>query len=462
LQPSKTSLLKDLSTGNEGKLILKFAVPMLLGNVFQQFYSLIDSIIVGKFIGKGALAAVGTSMPITFLLISLFIGITMGFTIIVSQYFGAKDMIRVKKAINTLYIFIFVTSIVMSVIGIMISGWIFRLIGMDPSIIPQAKLFLNIFMTGLLFLFGYNGTSAILRGLGDSKTPLYFLIGSVALNIVLDIIFVPILGWGIWSVAVATVISQGAAFIAQIIYLNRYHKVINFSFAELKFDPEIFKKGIRIGLPTGLQQTFVAAGMVALYGIVNRFGVDANAAYSVAGRIDNFAAMPAMSFSMALSTFVGQNLGANKPGRVIAGLRSTLAMTAVISLAVSMITVIFGKYLMRFFTNDPEVIELGKGYLAVIGSFYILFSTMFVMNGIMRGAGDTLIPMFISLFSLWVIRIPIATILSAHAGIGIYGVYWSMPIGWFTGAVLSFIYYLTGRWKKKAVVKYSADGKRIS
>ena len=434
---------------------------MLLGNVFQQFYSLIDSIIVGKFIGKGALAAVGTSMPISFLLISLFIGITMGFTIIVSQYFGAKDMIRVKKAINTLYIFIFFTSLVMSVVGILLSGWIFRIIGMDPSIIPQAKLFLDIFMAGLLFLFGYNGTSAILRGLGDSKTPLYFLIGSVGLNIILDIIFVPILGWGVWSVAVATVISEGAAFISQIIYLNRYHKVINFSFADLKFDREIFKKGIRIGLPTGLQQTFVAAGMVALYGIVNKFGVDANAAYSVAGRIDNFAAMPAMSFSMALSTFVGQNLGANKPERVIAGLRSTLAMTAVISLAVSFITVIFGRYLMQLFTNDQAVIELGKGYLAVIGSFYILFSTMFVFNGIMRGAGDTLIPMFISLFSLWVIRIPIATLLSAHHDIGVYGVYWSMPIGWFTGMVLSLIYYLTGRWKKKAVVKYSTEGKRI-
>lgn len=435
---------------------------MLLGNVFQQFYNLVDSIIVGKYIGKGALAAVGTSMPITFLLISLFIGITMGFTIIVSQYFGAKDMVRVKKAINTLYIFIFITSIVMSVVGIMLSGWIFRLIGMDPSIIPQAKLFLNIFLAGLVFLFGYNGTSAILRGLGDSKTPLYFLIGSVVLNIILDIIFVPILGWGVWSVAVATVISEGAAFIAQIIYLNRYHKVINFSFAELKFDPEIFKKGIKIGLPTGLQQTFVAAGMVALYGIVNRFGIDANAAYSAAGRIDNFAAMPAMSFSMALSTFVGQNLGANKPGRVIAGLRSTLAMTAIVSLAVSFVTVLFGKYLMRLFTNDPVVIELGRGYLAVIGSFYILFSTMFVLNGVLRGAGDTLIPMFISLFSLWLIRIPVAYFLSAYPSIGIYGVYWSIPIGWFFGATLSFIYFLTGRWKKKAVVKFSADGKRIS
>ncbi|MEI6889690.1 MAG: MATE family efflux transporter [Bacteroidota bacterium] len=453
--------MKDLSTGNEGKLIWKFAIPMLLGNIFQQFYNLIDSIIVGKFIGKQALAAVGTSMPITFLLISLFIGITMGFTIIVSQYFGAKDMVKVKKAINTLYIFIFASSILMSIVGILISGWIFRLIGMDPSIIPQAKLFLNIFLAGLIFLFGYNGTSAILRGLGDSKTPLYFLIGSVVLNIILDILFVPILGWGVWSVAVATVISEGVAFISQIIYLNRYHKVINFSFADLKFDPEIFKKGIKIGLPTGLQQTFVAAGMVALYGIVNKFGIDANAAYSAAGRIDNFAAMPAMSFSMALSTFVGQNLGANKPGRVMAGLRATLLMTALISLVVSFITVIFGKYLMMLFTNDPVVIELGRGYLMVIGSFYILFSTMFIMNGVLRGAGDTLIPMFISLFALWIIRIPIAYFLSAYPAIGIYGVYWSIPAGWLFGAALSFIYYLTGRWKKKAIVKFSADGKRV-
>jgi len=434
---------------------------MLLGNIFQQFYNLVDSIIVGKFIGKEALAAVGTSMPITFLLISLFIGITMGFTIIVSQYFGAKDMDRVKKAINTLYIFIFASSILMSIIGIMLSGWIFRLIGMDPSIIPQAKLFLDVYLSGLIFLFAYNGTSAILRGLGDSKTPLYFLIGSVVLNIILDILFVPILGWGVWSVAVATVISEAAAFISQIIYLNRYHKVIKFSFADLKFDPEIFRKGIRIGLPTGLQQTFVAAGMVALYGIVNRFGVDANAAYSAAGRIDNFAAMPAMSFSMALSTFVGQNLGANKPGRVIAGLRATLAMTALISLVVSIITVILGKYLMMLFTNDPVVIELGREYLVVIGSFYILFSTMFILNGVLRGAGDTLIPMFISLFALWLIRIPVAYFLSSYPSIGIYGVYWSIPAGWFFGAALSFVYFLTGRWKKKAVVKFSAEGKRV-
>ena len=305
--------MKDLTTGNEGRLIMRFAIQMLLGNVFQQLYNVVDSIVVGKFIGKDALAAVGTSGPVIFLLISFMIGITMGFTIVVSQYFCAKDIEKVQKAINTMYIFLFFISLVMSVVGILLSGYIFRLINLDPSIIPQAQVFLNIFFTGLVFLFGYNGTSAILRGLGDSKTPLYFLIGSVAINIGLDLIFVPVFHWGVAGVAWATVISEALVFIVQILYLNKYHKVVKFSFRNLKFDYPIFIKSIRIGLPTGFQQTFVAVGMVALYWVVNRFGIDANAAYSVAGRIDNFAAMPAMSFAIALSTFVGQNIGANKP-----------------------------------------------------------------------------------------------------------------------------------------------------
>ena len=449
--------MKDLSYGNEGRLILKFAIPMLLGNVFQQLYNVVDSVVVGKYIGKGALAAVGTSSPIVFLLISFIIGVTMGFTIVVSQYFGAKQFENVRKAINTLYIFMFFTSLVVTIGGIMLSGYIFRLIDLDPSIVPDAMLFLNIYLAGLIFLFGYNGTSAILRGLGDSKTPLYFLIGSVGLNIMLDLIFVPVFHWGVPGVAIATVISEACAFFLLIIYLNRYHKVVKFSFRELKYDHEIFKKSIKIGLPTGFQQTFVAAGMVALYWIVNQHGIDANAAYSAAGRIDNFASMPAMSFAVALSTFVGQNMGANRPDRVKAGLRATLIMTGIFSLFISLITVLFGKILMRMFTDDPVVIALGGDYLRIIGSFYILFSVMFVINGLLRGAGDTLIPMFISLFSLWIIRIPVAYFLSQKDVLGVDGIWWSIPVGWFTGMILYYIYYRMGYWKKKAVVKYSAE-----
>ncbi|MFH1160628.1 MAG: MATE family efflux transporter [bacterium] len=314
----------------------------------------------------------------------------------------------------------------------------------------------------MIFLFGYNGTSAILRGLGDSKTPLYFLIGSVMLNIVLDLVFVLVFGWGIAGVAIATVISQAAAFIAQILYLNRYHTFLRFSFRELRFDRAIFNQGIRIGLPTGFQQGFVAAGMLALYWIVNQFGVTANAAYSAAGRIDSFAAMPAMSFSAALSAFVGQNLGANRLDRVKKGLTSTLLMTGGISLIISLITVFFGRYLMMMFTNDPEVIEIGKAYLIIIGAFYILFSSMFILHGMLRGAGDTFIPMIITLLSLWVVRVPVAFLLSKVPSIALYGVFWSIPIGWFAGVVLAGLYYLAGQWKRKAVVKFDAEGKRIT
>jgi putative MATE family efflux protein len=453
--------MKDLSTGNEGKLILRFAIPMLLGNVFQQLYNVVDSIVVGKFIGKGALAAVGTSGPVIFLLISFMIGITMGFTIVVSQYFGAKDIAKVQKAINTMYIFLFFISVVMSAAGIMLSGYIFRLINLDPLIVPQAQVFLNIFFAGLVFLFGYNGTSAILRGLGDSKTPLYFLIGSVVINIGLDLIFVPVFHWGVAGVAYATVISEALVFIVQILYLNKYHRVVKFSFHGLKFDYPVFMKSIRIGLPTGFQQTFVAMGMVALYWVVNRFGIDATAAYSVAVRIDNFAAMPAMSFAIALSTFVGQNMGANKPERVKTGLRATFFMTSAVTLTISAFILFFARGLMHLFTDDAVVIELGHSYLVVIGIFYILFSTMFVINGVLRGAGDTFVPMFISLFSLWIVRIPVAYLLSNVSSIGVHGIWWSIPIGWFSGLVVYYFYYRSGQWKKKAIVKYDSEGKMI-
>ncbi len=449
--------MKDLSTGNEGRLILKFAIPMLLGNVFQQMYNVVDSIIVGKYIGKEALAAVGTSGPIIFLLISFIIGITMGFTVVVSQYFGAKDIEKVKRAINTMYIFLFFVSLVATGLGILLTDLIFSLINLSPAIIPQAKQFLVIFFAGLIFLFGYNGTSAILRGLGDSKTPLYFLIGSVGLNVVLDLIFVPVFHWGVAGVALATVIAEGTAFIAQIIYLNKYHKVVTFSLSNLTFDRDIFFKSIKIGLPTGFQQTFVAVGMVALYWVVNRFGVDANAAYSAAGRIDMFAAMPAMSFAVALSTFVGQNLGANRPDRVKAGLRATLIMTSGLSLVISIVTVLFGRPLMMMFTSDNVVIEMGQDYLKIIGSFYILFSVMFVINGLLRGAGDTFVPMFISLFALWLVRIPVAYFMSKNPAIGVDGIWWSIPIGWLAGVVLYYWYYTLGRWKTMGVEKYKSQ-----
>jgi putative MATE family efflux protein len=444
--------MHDLTSGRPASLILRFATPMLLGNVFQQLYNVTDSIIVGKFLGKEALAAVGASFPLIFMLVSFIIGIASGSTIIIAQYFGAKDMVKVRRSIDTMYIFLFFASLLVGILGIVFSEPIFRLIRLPEEVIPQAALYMQVYFTGILFFFGFNGTSAVLRGLGDSKTPLYFLIISTLTNIVFDLLFVVVFGWGIAGAALATVLSQAGAFVTLIVYLNRKHLLINLSWRRLYWDREVFRESIRIGVPTGFQQTFVSLGMLALLRIVNDFGTDTVAAYSVAGRIDGLASLPAMNFGQALSTYTGQNIGAGKIRRVGAGLRATLGMSSIVAVVSSVIIMIFREPLMMLFTNDPEVIQIGARYLLIVGGFYVLFSSMFVIGGVMRGAGDTIVPMFITLLSLWLFRIPLAAILSRN--IGVDGIWWAIPIAWFMGMTLSFLYYRTGKWKTKTVVKF--------
>lgn len=443
--------MRDLTVGNESKVIFLFALPMLLGNILQQLYNIVDSVIVGNYIGKEALAAVGASFPVLFVLISLVIGISMGSTIIIAQYFGAKDYVNVKKAIDSLLVFLLFSSLFLTAVGLIFSEAIFRLLQLPENIIPDAVAYFNILLYGFVLMFGYNAISSILRGLGDSRTPLYFLLISTVLNIILVVLFVKVFHWGIKGSAIATVIAQGVSFILGVIYLNRYHDIINFSFTEIKFHREIFMKSLKIGIPSGLQQIFVALGMMALLRFVNEFGTDTIAAYTVAGRIDSFAMLPAMNFSMALSTFVGQNLGAQKIERVRKGFKATLLMTSAISVAGTLVAIFLGSQIMSMFNQDPNVISIGHSYLIIVCSFYILFSVMFTTTGVIRGAGDTLVPMFITLFSLWVLRIPASYLLSKT--FGPVGIWWSIPIAWAFGMIASGFYYYTGRWKNKVVAK---------
>ena len=445
--------MKDLTKGNSAKVILNFAIPMLIGNVFQQLYNVVDSIIVGNFLGKEALSAVGASFPVMFALISLVIGIASGSTIIISQYFGAKDYAKVKTAIDTMYFVIFIASILISIIGISFSEDIFKLIELPDDILPQATSYLNIILAGIVMMFGSSGTNAVLRGLGDSKTPLYFLILASILNIVFDLLFVIVFEMGIEGVAYATILAQGFAFFSAVIYLNKYHELIHISLKTFKFDTDIFFKSVRIGIPSGIQNMVVAVGMVAIYRIVNEFDTDVIAAYSVAGRIDSFAIMPAMNFAMALTTFTGQNIGAGKFERVKEGLKATLVMTSTVSVFFSLVAIIFGRFLMGVFTPEVNIQNIGYEYLVIVGSFYIIFSAMFSFTSVFRGAGDTIIPMFITLFALWFIRIPFSWILSEK--IGPTGIWWGIPIAWAFGLGMSAIYFATGRWKKMIVVKTS-------
>ncbi|RLD95062.1 MAG: MATE family efflux transporter [Bacteroidetes bacterium] len=465
--------MRDLTTGSVGKNILRFAMPMLLGNLFQQLYTFVDQIIVGRFLGKEALAAVGASFPVIFTLIALIIGISTGGTIVISQFFGAKDFNKVKRTIDTIFIVMAVCAVIMTVVGISFSEEIFRLIKLPEELMPMANSYLTIYVSGLVIFFGYNSVAAILRGLGDSITPLYFLILATIINIGLDLLFIVKLGWGIEGAAFATLIAQGTAFIVAIFYLNRNHELIKFNIREFAFDWEIFKQSLRIGLPTGLQHTFVALGMMALMGIVNGFGTDVVAGYTAAGRLDSLAVIPSMVFSMALSTFVGQNIGAGKIDRVKKGLTRTMLMSSAVAIVVTILIIIFKYPLMSLFTTDQGVIDVGADYLTIVTSFYLLFTGMFTYSGVMRGAGDTIIPMFITLFSLWIVRIPAALFLSQEtieifglsikgAGMGESGIWWSIPSGWGIGLILTYIYYKTGRWKTKTVVKAKVEPATIT
>jgi len=443
--------MKDFTVGKEAKLILQFSVPLVLGNIFQNLYNVVDSIIVGRFLGKEALGAVGASFPIIFALISMVIGVGSGASTVVSQYFGAKKIEEVKRTIDTIFVFFLGSSILITILGITLSKQIFMLLGLPDEILPQAISYLRVYMLGMFFFFGFAGISSILRGLGDAKTPLYFMIIATVNNILFDLLFVVVFKWGIEGAALATILSEGGAFITAAIYLNKKHPIIKLSFRKYIFDRDIFKSCIRIGLPTGFQQSFIAFGMMAIMSIVNGFGTNAVAAYSAAMRIDSFVKMPAITFSSALSTFVGQNLGAFQEQRAKTGLRATLLFSTIYCIFVSLLIILFGQNIMSLFTQDPEVIKVGQDYLVIVSSFYLFFSIMFSFTGFLRGAGATLIPMITTFTALYLIRIPAATFLSGI--IGVNGIWWAEPMGTFVGMMILLIYYKSGKWKGKVVVK---------
>nr|HPH00542.1 MATE family efflux transporter [Tenuifilaceae bacterium] len=316
--------MRDFTTGSETQHILRFATPMLIGDIFQQLYNVVDSIIVGRFIGDKALAAVGASFPVIFVIIALVLGIGIGSTVVISQYFGARNFDMVKRAANTIYIFLLISGVVVTAIGLMASGAIFRMLHLPEELMKPARTYLNIFMLGMVVMFAFNAIASILRGIGDSKTPLYFLLISTLTNVGLVLLFVVKFRWGIAGAAWATVISQVVAFIIALIYLNHSQHMLSINLRTMKFDRQIFRQIVKIGLPTGIQQTMVALGSMAMMGIVNSFGTTVIAAFTVASRLDALIATPIMDFAAALSGFVGQNIGANKIDRVKRGLRSTL------------------------------------------------------------------------------------------------------------------------------------------
>ncbi len=451
----KNNGLINMTEGPPWKLILRFALPMLLGNILQQLYNVVDSIVVGNFVGTTALAAVGTAFPVVFLMNSLFIGIGIGATIIISQYFGAGDQRSVKETIDTIYVTMFAVAIPLSVIGIFLSRPLLVLMNTPPDVLDQAVTYMQIVFLGTAATFGFNINSGILQGLGDSRSPLIYLSLATLINIVLDLVFVIFFHWDVAGVAWATILAQFFSFLYGVWHINHKQTYIRISCLDLHPKRQILLDSIRLGLPAGLQNMAFSLGTMVLQRLINSYQSTFMAGFNGASKIDAFAFLPLFTFSSAITTYVGQNIGAGRIDRVKKGIHSALILSGLICVVVCTLILIFASPLMRLFNSDPDVVAAGVGYLVRVVPFYLLLSTLFIINSSLRGAGESMIPLLATLISLWLARVPLAYLLADRFGRD--ELFYSFPLGWLVGLLIVVPYYLSGRWKKKSLVRCQTE-----
>lgn len=436
-----------LTEGKVWKVIVRFALPLLVGNLLQQFYNITDSIIVGQFLGKEALAAVSASFFIYYFIISLVIGVGSGTTVVISQLFGAKQYQKVQLAFSSFFIFMLVGGIILSIAGIIFAEPVFRLTNTPEEVIPQAVAYFRIYIGGTFLFVTFNSIISILRGVGESVRPMLFILITTVLNIAFDLLFILVFKWGIEGAARATVVSQGIGMCIALAYVNNTHPLLSIKKQDMLFDWKLFKESLKIGLPTSVQQCAIALGLIALLGIVNSFGTNTLTAYGAAGKIDTIITQAILTLSGALAAFCGQNIGAGRLDRVKKGVQFTMYTNIALGLLTFAAVYLFGNEMMRIFTKDIDVVAIGKEYLLIIGGFFIVHGALNVYNGALRGAGDTLFPMITSLVCLWLIRIPLAYYLSSWLGRN--GIWWAIGISITIGLIVTFVYYKIGFWKRR-------------
>ncbi len=449
-QTSKNGL-NDLTRGKEWKVILRFAIPLLIGNLLQQAYTITDSIIVGQFLGKEALAAISASFFVYYFIISLVIGVGSGTSVVVSQYFGAREYDKVQGAFSSFFLFMLGMGVALSIAGIIFAEPVFRLTNTPEEVIPQAVAYFKIYIGGTFLFVTFNSIISILRGIGESVKPMLFILTTTLLNIALDLLFILVFGWGIEGAARATVIAQGVGMCIALIYVNNTHPLLSIKKKDLLFNMKLFKEGLKIGLPTSVQQCAIALGLIALLSIVNGFGTDTLTAYGAAGKVDTIITQAILTLSGALAAFAGQNIGAGKYDRVRRGLRFSHYINIAFSLIMFTIIWFSGELIMQAFTSDEQVIRIGNEFLLITAGFLVFHGALNVYNGALRGAGDTFFTMMISLFSLWLIRIPLAYYMGDQFGRA--GVWWAIGLSIVIAFIITYIYYRTGIWKKRCVVK---------
>ncbi|HBR35366.1 MAG TPA: MATE family efflux transporter [Firmicutes bacterium] len=446
---------KDMTQGTPWKRIAEFTLPMFIGNVAQQFYNTADSIIVGRYIGDNALAAVGSAAPILFLLMVLFVGISVGAGIMVAQYFGAKDRENLSRTIGNCITQTAIASVVIMVIGPLTTKPLLVLLNTPSSILDWCADYLNIFFLGSAGLAFYNILAGVLRGLGDSFSALVYLLISTALNVWLDILFVARFGMGVPGVALATVIAQGISAVFCLLKLLKMKDSFDLNWSTLKPTKEHSINLIKLGLPSGLTQAIFSLAMIVVQSLTNSFGEMVIACNVIVMRVDGFAMMPNFSFGAAMTTFTGQNFGANRLDRMDQGTKDGTKMAVAVSTVITIFLLFFGHHLMNVFTDTAELVDLSMRMMRILAVGYIAVAVTQSLSGVMRGVGDTVTPMWISLFTVVALRIPIAYGIAYLTRSEAYptgrpeSTYVSLLLSWTLGAFITLLCYQKGTWRKK-------------
>ena len=447
----------DMTQGTPWKAIAVFSIPMLIGNIAQQLYSTVDSIVVGHYIGDNALAAVGSAGPVLNMLLALFIGISAGVSIMVAQFFGARKRKDLSYTIGSCITMTAIVSLVLMILSPPIIKPVLRLLNTPETILDDCAMYLIVTMVGIAGMAFYNILSGVLRGLGDSVSALIYLLVATVINIILDIFFVAVMGFGVWGVALATAIAQAFSSVLCFWKLAHMRHLFDLKKRHLKMSKRHVTRIIKLGMPSGLTQMIMSSAMILVQSLTNCFGEMFIAANVIVMRVDGFAMMPNMTFGTAMTTYSGQNVGAGLQDRVKLGAKQGTIMAVGCSTTITAIILLFGRNLMSIFTDTPELVDLSMKMMSILAVGYIAVAVTQSLSGVMRGAGDTMTPMWISLFTTVLFRVPLAYLLSYLTATPElpYGqnivIQISLLSSWLLGAILTTIFFKRGKWKTKAM-----------
>lgn len=442
----------NMVTDSPGRALLFFALPMILGNLFQQFYNIIDSVVVGRFVGEEALASVGASYSITNVFIAIAVGGGIGSSVVVSQFLGAKQTGNMKTAISTTLINFLSIGVILGGLGLLFNHRILSFMNTPENVFYDASVYLGIYFIGLPFLFMYNVQASVFQALGDSKTPLYLLVFSSLLNVVLDLLFVTQFFMGVAGVAIATLIAQGLSAVLSFLILIKRLKEYETTEPFRLYDWNMMLHMMRVAIPSTLQQSIVHIGMLLVQSVVNGFGSAVMAGFAAGTRIESICIVPMLALGNAMSTYTAQNIGAGKKDRVKVGYRYCYLMAGVFAVIICVIMETWGDLFIRSFLNEGSAdtaFQTGMSYVRFISFFYICIGCKATTDGLLRGAGDVAVFTVANLVNL-AIRVSVAAVFAPI--IGVQAVWFAVPMGWTANYIISFIRYLTGKWERVQLI----------